>query len=179
MQSMATIVCSCGSVCLEAVGPAMMSLICHCTSCRTAGHAFDARSPVAPIVDSGGGTAVVLWRKDRVRCIRGAEYLAAHRLRPDSPSRRMVAACCGTPIYGDFIKGFWISIFRGRVADAPLPTMRVMTGDLPADVAIPDDGLPRFRRRPARFLLKLLATWATVGFRTPRVACVPDHAQPR
>src|ERR1700744_1836393 len=113
---MTTITCSCGAVCLEIDGPGMMSIICHCTSCRTAGRTFDARSPVAPIVDSDGGTAVALWRKDRVRCIRGAEHLVAHRLRPDSPSRRMVTACCQTPIYGDFTKGFWISIYRGRVA---------------------------------------------------------------
>jgi hypothetical protein len=152
----------------------MTSVICHCTSCRTAGRAFDARSPVAPIVDSGGGTAVALWRKDRVRCIRGSEHLVAHRLRPEAPSRRMVAACCGTPIYGDFTKGFWISIYRGRAADAPVSSMRVMTSDVPAGTALPEDGLPRFRGRPAWFLLKLLATWARMGFRRPRVAGVPD-----
>ena len=50
---MGTIVCAC-AVCLEAIDPSMMSVICHCTSCRTAGRAFDARSPVAPIVDAAG-----------------------------------------------------------------------------------------------------------------------------
>ncbi len=152
----------------------MMSVICHCTSCRTAGRALDARSPVAPIVDSGGGTPVVLWRKDQLTCVRGGERLKAHRLAANSPSRRMVAACCGTPMFGDFTKGFWVSIYRDRVEDAPKPSVRVMTSDVPEDLALPEDGLPRYRSRPGRFFLKLLATWASMGFRTPTIAGVPD-----
>jgi hypothetical protein len=171
---MGTIVCACGVVYLEAIDPSMMTVICHCTSCRTAGRAVDARSPVAPIVDVAGGTSVVLWRKDRVRCVRGSEQLVAHRLRPDSPSRRMVAACCETPMFGDFTRGFWISIYRGRVADAPAPSMRVMTADALDGTAFPDDGVPRFRGRPGTFLLKLVTTWAAMGFRKPRLAGVPD-----
>jgi hypothetical protein len=82
---MATVVCECGAVRLETSGPSMMSIICHCTSCRTAGQAFDARSHVAPIVDAYGGTPVVLWRKDRISCVQGAEHLKAHRLTAESP----------------------------------------------------------------------------------------------
>ena len=171
---MATITCACGAVCLETAGSALTSVVCHCTSCRTAGRELDSRSPVAPIVDAGGGTAVVLWRKDRLKCVRGCERLTAHRLAADSPSRRMVASCCGTPMFGDFTKGFWVSIYRDRIAAAPRPAMRVMTGDAPDDGALPDDGLPRFRGRPGTFMLKLLATWAAMGFRTPKIAGVAD-----
>jgi hypothetical protein len=77
-------------------------------------------------------------------------------------------------MFGDFTKGYWVSIYRGRIEDAPAPTLRVMLSDAPEDVVIPDDGLPRFRGRPAKFLLELLATWASIGFRTPKVAGVPD-----
>lgn len=171
---MAAIECACGAVCLEATGPSMMTTICHCTSCRTAGQAFDAHSPVDPIVDAAGGTAVVLWRKDRVRCLRGSERLVGHRLKPESPSRRMVASCCGTPMFGDFTKGFWVSIYRGRVPDAPAPFVCVMTGDALDGTVFPDDGLPRYRGRPAKFAFKLLTTWAAMGFRNPRIAGVPD-----
>ena len=171
---MATITCACGAVSLEAVGAPMMSVICHCTSCRTAGRAFDARSPVAPIVDAGGGTPVVLWRKDQLKCVRGCERLEAHRLAADAPSRRMVASCCGTPMFGDFTKGFWVSIYQGRIEAAPSPSMRVMTSDAPNDVTLPDDGVPRFRSRPATFMLKLLTTWASMGFRKVRIAGVAD-----
>jgi hypothetical protein len=144
---MTTVACACGAVRLEAVAPSMMTVICHCTSCRTDGRAFDARSPVAPIVDEAEGTAVVLWRKDRVRCVVGGERLVAQRLAPDAPSRRMIASCCDTPMFGDFTKGFWVSIYRGRVTNAPTPSMRVMTSDAPDGTAFPDDGLPRFRGR--------------------------------
>jgi hypothetical protein len=171
---MATILCECGAVCLEILGTSMMSVVCHCTSCRTAGREFDGRSRVAPIVDISGGTPVVLWRKDRVNCLRGCERLKAYRLTAESPSRRMVASCCETPMFGDFTKGFWISIYRGRIPDAPLPSMRVMTSDMPAGLALPDDGLPRFRGRPGRFFFKLLVTWAALGFRSPRLAGIPD-----
>ena len=171
---MTAIGCACGEVRLEADGPPMMTVVCHCTSCRTAGRAFDARSPVAPIVDAAGGTAVVLWRKDRLRCVAGGARLSAHRLTPHAPSRRMVAACCQTPMFGDFTKGFWVSVYRGRVADAPAPSMRVMIADAPDGTVFPDDGVPRYRSRPATFLLKLLTTWAAIGFRKPGLPGVPD-----
>jgi hypothetical protein len=111
-----------------------------------------------------------------VRCVRGSERLAAHRLTPKSPSRRMVAACCKTPMFGDFTKGFWVSIYQGRVTDAPAPapSMRVMTSDAPDGTTFPDDGIPRFRNRPGTFLVKLLTTWAAMGFRNPPLAGVPD-----
>jgi hypothetical protein len=49
-----------------------------------------------------------------------------------------------------------------------------MTGDAQDGTAFPDDGVPRFRGRPGRFLVKLLTTWATMGFRNPRLAGVLD-----
>ncbi len=171
---MGMIACACGAVGLETIDPPMVTVICHCTSCRTAGRAFDTQSSVAPIVDVAGGTPVVLWRKDLVRCVRGSEWLIAHRLKPESPTRRMVTACCKTPMFGDFTKGFWVSIYRERVTDAPAPSMRVMTADAPEGVVFPDDGVPRFRGRPVKFLIKLMTTWVAMGFRRPRLAGVPD-----
>ena len=171
---MRTISCQCGGVRFEAVGAPMMSVICHCTSCRTAGRAFDAVSPVAPIVDVGGGTAVVLWRKDRLKCVSGSDKLEPHRHSPMAPSRRMVASCCRTPIFGDFTKGFWVSVYRDRAPDAPKPNMRVMLSDLEPGAKVPDDGLPRFRNRPGSFLLKLLTTWASMGFRSAKIYGVAD-----
>jgi hypothetical protein len=74
---------------------------------------------------------------------------------------------------GDFMKGFWVSIYHGRISDAPQPSMRVMTGDIPEGVTLPDDGLPRFSGRPPSFIIKLLVTWAAMGFRRPCLAGVP------
>lgn len=117
---------------------------------------------------------MVLWRKDQLKCVSGSEKLEPHRHSQAAPSRRMVAACCKTPMFGDFTKGFWVSIYRDRVPDAPKPTMRVMLSDLEPGAQIPDDGLPRYRNRPGSFMFKLLTTWASMGFRSPRVAGVAD-----
>lgn len=148
----------------------MLAAICHCTSCRVAGQAFDAVSGHDPIVDGSGGTAMLLWRKDRVRCLAGGTLLEPHRLTAGSPTRRLVASCCKTPVMLDFTKGFWVSVYRDRVADASPPSMRIMTGDTPADMRLPDDGLPRMRGHSGRFMIKLLTTWAMMGFRRPRIA---------
>ena len=77
-------------------------------------------------------------------------------------------------MFGDFTKGFWVSVYRGRVMDAAPPSMRVMTCDAPKGSVFPDDGLPRFRNRPGKFLIKLLTTWVAMGFRNPRLVGVPD-----
>jgi hypothetical protein len=169
------ITCACGEVCLEAIGSSMVTVICHCTSCRTAGRELDSQSSVARIVDTGGGTPVVLWRKDQLECVRGCERLESRRLTPEAPSRRIVASCCKTPMFGDFTKGFWVSIYRDRLEAPPSPSMRVMTSDVPDGVVVPEDGLPRFRGRPGKFMLKLLWTWASMGFRTPKIAGLADE----
>ena len=77
-------------------------------------------------------------------------------------------------MFGDFTKGFWLSLYRDRMPGAPEPSMRVMTLDVPAGVILPDDGLPHVRRHSGRFLLKLLTTWARMGFRNPRIVGVAD-----
>jgi hypothetical protein len=51
------------------------------------------------------GTGVILYRKDRVRCVMGQEYLEERRLTPDSPTRRVLATCCNSAMFLDFTKG--------------------------------------------------------------------------
>jgi len=168
------ITCACGKVRMETIGEPLLSTICHCTSCRTTGRAFDARSGLPPVVDESGGTAVVLWRKDQVRCVLGAENLAPHRLKVNSLTRRFTASCCQTPLLMDPEKVFWVAIYRDRVRNAPPPAMRVMTGDTPTGVTLPNDGLPHLKSYSGMFMLKLLGTWISMGFRRPKVAGVPN-----
>jgi hypothetical protein len=85
-----------------------------------------------------------------------------------------VTSCCETPMFGDFTKGFWVSVYRDRLNEPPPSSMRVMTRDMPDGVALPQDGLPRFHDRPGSFIFKLLTTWASMGFRAPRIAGVAD-----
>ena len=77
---MVTFVCPCDVVCLEANRPFDDEHDLPLRELRHGRRAVDARSPVAPIVDAAGGTSVVLWRKDRVRCLGRSEQLVAHRL---------------------------------------------------------------------------------------------------
>jgi hypothetical protein len=70
----------------------------------------------------------------------GQEYLEEHRLKPDSATRRVVATCCNSPIFLDFTKGHWLTLYRNRFpAGAPRLEMRVMTKDRRGGVALADD----------------------------------------
>jgi hypothetical protein len=161
--------CRCGQVAFNLGGPPIVRVACYCTSCRTAGHAFVREFGPPPVVADDGGTDMVLYRKDRVAQISGGNCFKEHRLTPGSPTRRMVATCCGTPMVMDFTKGHWLSFYRARLSgDIPALDMRVMTQDKPAAVKLPDD-VPLYTTRSARFMWKLLAAWAAMGFRRPQV----------
>jgi hypothetical protein len=140
--------CCCGKVALSARDRAIAAAVCYCESCQEAGRQFKANQPNGIILDADGGTPVVLYRKDRVRCLKGGEYLVEHRLRASSKTRRVVATCCGAPMFLDFEPGYWMSVYRARVgASAPQATMKAGSG---------------------RFMLKLLASWIAMGFQSPK-----------
>jgi hypothetical protein len=125
--------CQCGKVKFEAVGAPILTGTCLCASCQEAGRRLEQLSSAPPLLDRNGGRAVVLYRKDRVQCVMGLAYLEVHRLRPESPTRRVVATCCNSAMLLDFTKGHWLSMYRNRFrAGAPPLEMRVMTKDLAA-----------------------------------------------
>jgi hypothetical protein len=161
------VTCCCGAVALEASGPPIVAASCYCADCRRAGEEF-ARLPSAPrTMDDDGGTPCVLYRKDRVRCIRGREFLQERRLMPDSPTRRVVATCCNAPMFGDFTKGHWLPLYRYRFADGGLaPELRMMTRSRRAGIVLADD-VPTYPGFPPKFLFKLLAAFAAMRFRKP------------
>jgi hypothetical protein len=159
--------CRCGKVKIEAIGQPILAASCYCTSCQDAGRRIERLACALPVLDPDGGTSMILYRKDRVRCMTGRQHLEEHRLKPDSPTRRVVAACCNSAMFLDFTKGHWLSLYRNRFATAALPLeMRVMTGKRPPGVGLPDD-VPNHRGHSARFMLKLLAAWIAMGFRRP------------
>ena len=159
--------CQCGKVKFEAVGAPILAAACHCNSCRRAGRMFEALPSAPPVLDADGGSPVLLYRKDRVRCVAGREYLEEHRLKLDSPTRRVLAACCNSAMFGDFTKGHWLSMYRHRFPAGPPPVeMRIMTRDGGTD-ALPKDDVPSYGGFPPRFLFKLLAAWIAMGFRNP------------
>ena len=168
--------CRCGQVALEIVGPPILRAICYCASCQEAGRRYRAAPGAEPVLAEDGGTDYVLYRKDRIRCTRGGELLEERRLKPDSPTRRMHARCCGAPMFADFTKGHWLSVYRGRLPnDMPPATMRMMTAERPEGVILPDD-MANTPGRSGKLVLKLLGAWMAMGFRRPAVDGVPQAA---
>jgi hypothetical protein len=139
--------CRCGQVKLEVLGEPIVSTVCHCSSCQKAGRLLEDLPGASHILDETGGTPFVLFRKDRLRCAHGAAFLAEHRLKADSPTRRIVATCCNTAMFLDFTKGHWISIYRERLA---------------LDQAT-------VKRKSGLFTLRLVIAWAKMAFRTPKI----------
>jgi hypothetical protein len=165
--------CRCGAVALQVAGPLILRGVCYCASCQEGGRQIEQLADAAPVLDADGGTDYVVYRKDRVRCTHGGERLKAYRLKPDSPTRRMVATCCNTAMFLDFTKGHWLTVYRAR-APEPVPPldMRVMTAARREGAVLSDD-VPNYPGHSGRFMRKLLAAWIAMGFRVPKVAGVP------
>ena len=126
------------------------------------------------MLDADGGTPFVLQRKDRVTFTKGAERLRELRLKPDSPTRRVVATCCNSPMFVEFSGGHWLSVYRDRfdITERPAVEMRTMTADRRTGVEFTDN-VPSYRRHSGRFMWRLLAAWAAMGFRSPKL----DHVK--
>jgi hypothetical protein len=161
--------CTCGRTTITLIGGPIGSVVCYCHSCRTAAQGFERTPGAPPVVTPDGGVAYCLFRKDRVALTRGAEHLAEHRLTPQSPTRRMVAGCCGTPMFTDFTPGHWLALFHGRLDDAPAPRIGIMAGDRPKGT--PPDGITLYRTFAPRLMIALLLAWAAMGFRRPKIDC--------
>jgi hypothetical protein len=162
-------VCQCGKVKLEAVGRPILTGSCYCTSCQEAGRRFEQLASAPPVLNPDGGTDFVLYRKDRVQCVTGQEYLEEHWLRPDSPTRRVVATCCNSAIFLDFTKGHWLTMYRDRFpTGAPPLEMRVMTEERRGGIELADD-LPNYDGHSGKFMLKLIAAWIAMGLRRPEI----------
>jgi hypothetical protein len=161
--------CQCGEVKLEAVGRPILTGSCYCTSCQQAGRRFEQLASAPPVLNPDGGTDFVVYRKDRVQCVTGQDYLEEYRLTPDSPTRRVVATCCNSPIFLEFTRGHWLTIYRDRFpTGAPPLEMRVMTQERRGGIELADD-LPNYGRHSGKFILKLIAAWIAMGFRRPEI----------
>jgi hypothetical protein len=161
--------CRCGQVSLELVGQPMMRATCYCDSCQAAGKILGELPGAPAIVDQDGGTDFTLYRKDRVGRVGGIEHLQPHRLTAESPTRRMVADCCNTPMLLDFTKGFWLSVYPGclSAADRQESAGAGITPDASGDLG--PHPRPTLRAQSAPFMARLFLSWAVMGFRTPKL----------
>jgi len=168
-QKQLSAICRCGKVELRAVGRPILAASCYCASCQQAGRRFEQLASAPPVLNPDGGTDYVLYQKDRVQCVTGPEHLREHRLKPDSPTRRVIATCCNSAMFLDFTRGHWLTMYRDRLpADAPPVEMRVMTRDRRDGVVLADD-LPNFDRHSGKAMLRLIAAWIAMGLRRPEI----------
>jgi len=162
-------VCRCGETTIALAGSPIQSVTCYCESCRTAAQGFERDLGAPRAVTVGGGVDYCLYRKDRVKIARGAQHLREYRLRPDSPTRRVVASCCNSPMFVDFTPGHWLTVFRDRLSgQPPEPQMGIMTRDRPEGAILPD-AIPTYAGQRPQALVRLLAAWAAMGFRRPKI----------
>ena len=160
----------CGAVETETRGTPIMSAECHCTSCRTAAGIMESLPDAPRLHDATGGTRTGMFRKDRLRCTKGAEQLREFRLTGKTKTRRVVASCCNTPIFLDFTEGHWIDLYGPLWPGGTLPPlqMRTMVGDRDDPSALPDD-VPNFKTHSLRFFLRLIGAWIAMGFGRPKI----------
>ena len=148
--------CRCGSVQLLAQGKPITGAICYCDDCQEAARRIEAIPDAPPVHTSDGGTAYLLYRKDRLRFLKGGQSLKDIRLRENSPTRRVISDCCNSAMFLDFEKGHWMSVYAARFAgDAPPVEMRVQTRFKPKDAELPAD-LPIYSAFPPKFMAKLV-----------------------
>ncbi|MBU1305320.1 MAG: hypothetical protein KKF33_07350 [Alphaproteobacteria bacterium] len=162
--------CRCGKVHMAVRQAPMVVAECHCTSCRDAS-ARMARLPDGQnVAEANGGTAYVLYRKDRMAITAGQEQLHTFVLGAGRTTRRVVATCCNTPMFLEFKGGHWLSIYRTLwPADTrPALALRTMTGDRPAGAPL-DGDVPAGALATTGFFARLLGAWIAMGFKVPEI----------
>ena len=147
--------CACGAVTLEARGAPIVTAVCYCDHCQDAGARIEAMDGAPPVLDDDGGTAMVMFRKDRLRWVEGAERLEPIKLDPKSPTSRFVARCCNSAMYLGFDDAkHWVDVYRSRVtSEPPAIQARICTrfrtaretlaGDVPAYPGYPPSMIPK------------------------------------
>jgi hypothetical protein len=157
--------CRCGSVEIEATGAPIVSADCYCTDCQRGSSRIEALPNASPVRDADGGTPYILFRKDRVKCTKGAERLEGFKLKETSITNRLVATCCNSAMFMSFDKGpHWITAYRARFHGAlPPAQMRIFTRSKPEHVVLPTD-VPNYPTFPASLIVKLLLSRVAMMF---------------
>lgn len=148
--------CTCGNVEYEATGDPILGVACYCDDCQEGARRIEALPGAPRVLDPDGGASYILYRKDRIRCVKGADRLQSHKLRQKTDTNRMVATCCNAAmalIFDD--SKHWVPVYRARLQNAPPVDMRICTRFAPDAAAIPRD-VPTYPGFSVRFIWKLL-----------------------
>ncbi len=152
-----TATCACGNVEIEAVGRPIATAICYCDDCQAAGRQIEAMPGAPPFRAGDGGTGVVVFRKDRVRWIRGESLMTKLKLRAGSPTNRQLATCCNSVMVLDFDDGkHWVDIYSARVKGTVPRAEFLVCTKFAADSLANSDGVPAYPGYAPRFLIRLL-----------------------
>jgi hypothetical protein len=156
-RAMATLNCVCGQVAYEAIGAPITSVICYCDDCQEGARQIESLPHAPSVQDADGGTAYLVYRRDRVRCLKGTSLLRHHKIREGSATNRVIATCCNSAMLLTFDDGkHWVDLYRSRCTNDVLPVqMRVCTRFKPDGQAIPTD-VPQYSRYPASLIIKLV-----------------------
>jgi hypothetical protein len=151
--------CSCGAVEIEASGPPIATTVCYCDTCQKGSRQIEAMPNAAPVLGPDGGTAYVLYRKDRIRYAKGGELLKDCKLDEKSSTNRAVASCCNSAMVMRFDDAkHWVPVYRDRLqGELPPLQWRICTKFKPANAQIPDD-VPQAAMYPPGLMLKLLTS---------------------
>ncbi|MEI9981930.1 MAG: hypothetical protein WDN69_01125 [Aliidongia sp.] len=154
-----TATCSCGSVELKAIGRPIASSVCYCDDCQKGAGQIEALPKAGTVGDPDGGTAYILFRKDRIECSKGADLLKSYKLKETSITNRVVATCCNSAMFVNFDKGpHWVSAYRARFhGELPPLQQRICTKFKPDGIVLPDD-VPSYRGYAPGLIVKLLAS---------------------
>lgn len=152
--------CRCGGVEFSTQGDPILTAVCYCDDCQAGGRQIEALAGATPALQPDGGTGVVLYRKDRVTCSKGATKLQNLKLSAKTATNRTVATCCNTGMSMTFDDSrHWIPMFRNQIAGpAPALEMRVCTKRRPAGVAFADS-VPNYPGYPPALMWKLVKAW--------------------
>ena len=162
MQTDSTrIECSCRKTAVDLQGPSIFRAACHCDDCQAAAEQLQRDCGVSQVTDNYLGTHYILHRNDRYKIASGSDTLEAHKLRADSPTQRMVAGCCSSPMFMSFSNAqHWIAAYHNRViGDSPPISSRIMTRFLPDGVDLPKNP-PSYKSIPLRMGARLL--WSRI-----------------
>lgn len=151
--------CSCGAVALTLLGTPIGTLTCCCDTCQEGSRRIEALPDAPPVRELDGGTAYVVYRKDRVTYTKGREFLKDYILEQNPNTIRVVASCCNSAMLMRFDDArHWIPVYRARLgSNAPSIQMRVCTRFMPENDAIPND-VPSHADYAPAFMAKLLVS---------------------
>jgi hypothetical protein len=133
--------------------------VIYCDSCQKGSHQIETLANAVRVLGSDGGTAYILYRKDRINYLKGAELLKEYKIEDRSTTSRVVAICCNSAMVMRFDDAkHWVCIYRDRFQyDVPPIQWRMCTKFKPDDAQIPND-VPSSKMYPAGFMWKLLTS---------------------